>query len=423
MLNREPDSISRPNHRVGICYVATDVLVPYFTGASTHVLEASKNLMAVGASVFVLSRRASHAQAAEEVVEGVPIRRMFRGIVLPVPARKFTEHRPGLPTRSWAQNLIVRLYSLYLSTVQALLGGLVAARIIVKNGLDVVLERETSFGAGAVASLLTGRPLVLEANGPRFNRFSLSRATKILAYSYSMVDERVRRKTELMHSGVNPELFRPDLESRSTIRSRHELRLSPVIGYVGTFQAWHGLEDLVQASRAVLQSFPEAKFLMVGPGSDQTRALTEKLGVRASFVFTDAVPYAQVPMYINAADILVSPTNPSGAPWTLKYGPPAQIKILEYMACRKPVISTDTEPSRRIVRDGVTGIAVPPGDPKALSEAICRLIRAPALADELADHAYTLVTERYTWAAHADELYQTILTAMRDYSGRSRKVG
>ena len=398
---------------LGILYVAVDVIVPYFSGSSTHVLELGRNLRDLGASIFVISRRLNSKQPRIEKINGVAVERVYRGVIAPLPR---ANHYKNLSSGDSQTTIGSLIYRVYLSSVLALLVGLLGARLIKKHRLDVVIERETSFGAGAIASIITRRPLILEANGPRFSPISAWRASKITAYSMSWIKEEFRDKVHIVNNGVNPEVFRPDSEGRTEVRNRYRLGNSPVICYVGTFQKWHGLDELVKASVIILEAFPKARFLMVGPHCESTRETAEERGVSHAFVFVGPVPYGSVEAYVNAADIMVSPANPSRSEWTRKNGLPVQLKILEYMACNKPVIVTAEGPMQRVVKHGVTGLTIPPGDHEALAEAICRLIRDPCLASDLAAQGYAMVLENFTWSRHAEEVYQTILAAMKESS-------
>jgi len=374
------------------------------------VIEVAKGLQDLGAFVAVLSRRAGSWQAKSERFQGFMIYRVYRGILAPL--RQKRGGHSGRGGRGRRRGFFPLLYRTYLSTVFALCCGLLAAKLVKEHNLGVVVERETSFGAGAIASMLTGRALVLEVNGPRFSPISSRRASVITAYSYSMVGESLRSKTRIVDAGVNTELFKPDPIARLTTRERYGLGGSPVICYVGTFQTWHGVDDLVRASQLVLREHPETKFLMVGPNFGAVRHLAETSGVADSFVFTGPVRYELVPQYVNAADILVSPTNPSKSKWTRIHGPPEQFKIFEYMACRKPVIMTAVGPMQRIVTNGITGLTVPPADCEALAGAICNLIRDRELAESIATKAYVLASEKYAWLNHTKEIYDVITSTL-----------
>ena len=391
-----------------MCYVAVDVPIPSPRGSSTHVTGVAKALGSLGADVFVLARRTGPLQPSLEEFEGFTLRRVYRGIMAPLFSRS-----AGTPRHSGqTEDLNARLYRFYLSTVLALYCGFLAARLIKSNKLSVVIERETSYGAGALASLLTGAPLILEANGPRFSPISARRASRVISYSYSLVGPRLKDKTTLIDSGVDAEAFRPDEVARRAIRSRLGIGDSPIIGYVGTFQAWHGVDDLIQASGRVLGRYPSARFLMVGPGFEEMERLTARMGVSAAFVFTGPVSHDVVPQYINAADVMVSPANPAKGTWTKTHGVPTQVKVFEYMACRKPVIVTATGPMQRLVRDGETGLLVPPGDSSALADAICRLLGDNGLADSMAESGYLQILEEHTWSEHAKAVLGTIRSAL-----------
>ena len=266
-------------------------------------------------------------------------------------------------------------------------------------------------GAGAIASVLTGRPLILEINGPTYSFLSLKLAKAITAYSSSMVKGSATGKLVLVDAGVNPTLFKPDEVSRVKLRELYGLQNSSVIGYVGTFQSWHGVDDLVRAAAIVLESHPNARFLMVGPNFESTMRLTESLGVSNAFIFIGPVSYERVYEYVNAADILVSPTNPSRAEWTKRAGPPEQFKVFEYMACRKAVIISASGPMKRINGDGENGLLFPTGDTQALAAAISRLIEDPALLDSVANRAHDEVVARFTWRRHAQRLYGMMVKA------------
>jgi len=167
---------------VKICYVAVDVVVPHFRGASTHVYEVAKHLTQLGHEVHIISRRIGRVQLSYEVLDGVHIHRIYRGIIAPLPFSSYLQLETGGEKN---QGLIQKLYESYLFTINMLYAGVIASRIITKHNLEVIIERETSFGAGAIASVIVNKPMILELIGPRFSKLSFKRARKILAYHKS----------------------------------------------------------------------------------------------------------------------------------------------------------------------------------------------------------------------------------------------
>jgi glycosyltransferase involved in cell wall biosynthesis len=120
--------------------------------------------------------------------------------------------------------------------------------------------------------------------------------------------------------------------------------------------------------------------------------------------FTGLVEPARVPELLARADVLVLP-NPASAIST-RYTSP--LKLFEYMAAGRPIVSSDLPSIREILRDNVNALLVAPGDPMALASAIDRLLRDPALAARLARTALDEVPS-YSWPRRAERL-ETLFT-------------
>lgn len=325
----------------------------------------------------------------------------------PLPVSSYLDLKKGSRFES---SFIGRAYEYYLLTLFAFYTAFTTARIVKKYDIEVILERETSFGAGALASRLTNTPMVLEVVGPRYSRYSLKLAKKILAYTKSMVRDPITpEKLELVTAAVNTELFRPDPEGRLVTRMMYGIQGSPVVGYVGTFAKWHGIDVLVEAGIQVLQRFPEASFLMVGPYFEHVQKEVQERGISHAFIFTGPIAYVDIPRYINAADVLVAPYDASKSALRRAYGIGSPLKVFEYMACGKPVIASSIEPITDVVEDGSTGILVPPGDPDALQNAITRLIEDPFLASEMGKMALETVKDSFSWGVFTSNLEQVLL--------------
>jgi glycosyltransferase involved in cell wall biosynthesis len=86
--------------------------------------------------------------------------------------------------------------------------------------------------------------------------------------------------------------------------------------------------------------------------------------------------------------------------------------VLEALACGLPVIGTDIDALRAVVRDGENGLLVPPADPRALADAITKLANDEALRGKLAANAHGSVLPRYSWSTIGDEI-ASIIRRMR----------
>ena len=388
---------SRPR---SICYIAPDVPLPYPSGASVHVSELATNLSRLGHPVHVIARRVRKDERPMEVTDGYTVHRVYRWLISPGP-------KPRDSNKDSEGAGLHRLYYFYLKTLFALYVSLVAGWIIRKNGLDVIIERETAFGAGGLTSLMLQRPIVLEIIGPRYSRLSVKRSSAIMYYTESMLREWVdRSKCQPIEAGVNTRLFFSDTNQR--LRMRKALGFGGeevVVGYVGSFQSWHGVDTLLSAVSAMRgREGTNPKLLFVGPSPMRYRTLAESLGLGSSSFFVGPVPYEEVPAYINACDIMVAPYEPDKDGLRREFGIGWPLKVLEYMACQKPVVTTQVPPIDKIVKEGETGLMVKPGDAAQLGEAILLLGKDKVLAEKIALNGLSLVVSKYSWAAVAAHL-------------------
>ena len=400
-----------------ICYVAPDVAVPHYRGSSTHVYEVAKNLSKLGHEVHVVARRVDSAQAKKESLDGMTIHRFQRGIVFSSRKSSFVNSEARGSYRGSTPSIVWKSYETYLKTIFPLYIAIEVTRLVRESSIDIIFERETAFGAGAMGSMLTGRPLILEVIGNRVSNLQARRSSKIIAYSRGMFEGTPEAgKVETVTGAVDTDMFAPDPVARAEIRSLYSLD-SPVVGYVGTFQEWHGLAELIRAATYLLKRHPDTRFLMVGPYYKETQAKVEAAGLGRSFVFTGPIAYVDVPKYINAADVLVAPYNPDKIESTeqvRKHGLGAPLKVYEYMAVGKPVITTDVKPISDPVEDGVTGYLVPPGDSDALGKALERMLDNPGSFVEMGALARQSMIANYSWAFLArrlSDIFEAVLSA------------
>jgi glycosyltransferase involved in cell wall biosynthesis len=388
--------------------MAPDVAVPHFRGSSTHVYELSKSLAGRGHHVTVVSRRLRRSQPRWEAIGGFETLRTFQGLAFEPPGSSYSASHIDREAMSPVQ----RVYSWYLRSYRAFQLGAEVATVMSGRGIEIVVERETAFGAGAILSSLLRVPMVLEMIGPKVSTMSLKRASRVLAYSTQMVGGRVPYdRLKVVPAGVNAEMFNPDRRAREKIRSRHGLDGKFVVGYVGTFQAWHGVNELLTAVKKLRPSAGDIKVLLVGPYFAEAMKFAGQLGIGDDSLFVGPVPYESVPEYINACDVLCAPYDPRLSKLRGERGIGAPLKVLEYMACEKPVVSTDLGPIAEVVEDARTGLLVPPGDVDALAAAIMELKEDPDLSSRIGREARKEVIDKYSWTSLAATLEEILNTA------------
>ena len=163
--------------------------------------------------------------------------------------------------------------------------------------------------------------------------------------------------------------------------------------WVNRLDPQKGFAIALAAFSKVLADVPDAILVVVGEGKDREALgfLTES--ERARVDMRGAVPNEEVPSYLAACEIFVSP-----AVGQESFG----IALIEAMAAGLPVVAADIPGYREVVSDGVEGLLVPPRDPEALAAGLVRVLTEPALASRLGEagreHArifdWPLVVER-----------------------------
>ena len=149
-----------------------------------------------------------------------------------------------------------------------------------------------------------------------------------------------------------------------------------VISYIGGFGPHRGIDTAIRMMAEVIKVIPTAKLILVGAGSpafDTTiRTLCKEMNVENNIDFTGWVDFSLVPSYIAASSVCLVPHHASGhTNSTIPH------KLFQYMAMKKPIVTTDCVPLKRIVEETHSGIVVPSGNSEAMTEAIIRIYNNP----------------------------------------------
>lgn len=406
-----------------LLYVAIDVDIPSTRGSFTHTYEIAKNLRKRNVKVYVIARRRSFSEPSKECYNDIPIFRIFRRIPSRSSIQLFEKNGiRGYHSKQESSSTILRfglhLYKIYLRTFLVAFSMLFLIKFIKKYKIDLVLERGSSLGAGVLASRISQRPSVVEIIDDNHSSISLKLAENVIIYTQTVLKCSVpQNRLVKVTAAANTELFNPDINPM-TISNKYGLRGKNVIGYAGNFEKWHGVLDLVCAADYVLEADPNFVFLLVGNATPKVIQMIHTTGKSNSFILPGPVDYSQVPMYLAVADILVAPFNPDAANHTKKYGYIySPIKIFEYMAMGKPVIASDLQLIKDVIRDGIDGILVPPGRPCKLANAILRLLQNDRLKKNLGRNARKKVLQYYSW----NNLISIFIEIIKSILGKSRR--
>ncbi len=271
-------------------------------------------------------------------------------------------------------------------------------------GVPFILEYN---GSEVWMSRHWAKPLKYEALATRIELLNVNRADLVVVVSRAMRDELLARGVDADRVLVNPnavdaERYSPAVDG-APVRQRYRLEGKIVLGFISTFQVYHGAVVLARAFAELLTNHPEhrdsVRLLMIGAGpeADRARHIIESAGIAAGVQFTGLVPQEEGPQHLAACDVFVSPhvPNADGSPF---FGSPT--KLFEYMAMGKGIVASNLDQIGEMLRHGETAWLVPPGDVQALSAGLDRLVRDADLRRSLGAAARLDVLAHHTWRAH-----------------------
>jgi glycosyltransferase involved in cell wall biosynthesis len=182
---------------------------------------------------------------------------------------------------------------------------------------------------------------------------------------------------------------------------------APVVLVVSRLNPLKGIESFLQAAALVAPDFPTVRFVVAGDTNPNERqywstltSLTVRLGLTERLIFAGL--RRDVPQLLSAATVSVMPSLNEAL----------SNVVLESMAAGAPIVATRVGGSPEAISDGVNGLLVPPGDPRAMASAIAALLRDQSRARRLGDAARQSIHERFSMermASATAQLYEALL--------------
>ena len=216
-------------------------------------------------------------------------------------------------------------------------------------------------------------------------------------------------KITLSPNGVDLALFGQSAAPDPQLRAELGLGDGPVIGFIGSFYDYEGLDDMIAAMPLLLQAVPGARLLLVGGGPMETalKAQADASTASAAIRFAGRVPHADVERYYALVDVMAYPRKRSRLTDLV-----TPLKPLEAMAQHKLVAASDVGGHRELITDCVTGTLFAPDDPAALAAALGALLAAPTRWPGLRAAGRAHVAAHHDWGRNVHRyhvVYQTLL--------------
>jgi PEP-CTERM/exosortase A-associated glycosyltransferase len=280
------------------------------------------------------------------------------------------------------------------------LNGLAALSVGREFRLPVVYEVR-SFWEDAAVDHGTSR-----AGGVRY-RATRALDTHVLrrADAVAVICEGVRRdvaargipeeKLTVIPNAVDVARFSTERRPEPELARRLGLEGAEVLGYLGSFYAYEGLELLIEALPTLRSKRPRLRLLLVGEGprEEALRRRVRELGLETVVSFAGRVPNSEVRRYYDLVDVLVYPRFPMRLTETV-----TPLKPLEAMAMGKLLVASNVGGHRELIRGGETGLLFHAGSAEDLVRSVHRALDDHELRRRMPERARRFVEEERTWA-------------------------
>jgi glycosyltransferase involved in cell wall biosynthesis len=220
------------------------------------------------------------------------------------------------------------------------------------------------------------------------------------------------RKVKILPNAVDTSLFRPDVDDVPLRRRLPDGRF--VVGFVGSFKAWHGVDFLLAAFTRLRGKDASYHLLLVGDGPMRAE-LEEKirrLGLQQAVMLVGNVPHEEVPRYLALMDVAVAPYP---AVEDFYFSP---LKLYEYMAGSRAVVASRIGQVAEVIVDGLTGLLYEPGNEEALIGCIRRLQADESLRTELGQNA-RIACSVNSWRQNAERVIHWVEPLLQHAATRS----
>lgn len=228
-------------------------------------------------------------------------------------------------------------------------------------------------------------------------------------------------KIGVMPNGVDLELFGDPPPRDDALARRLGIKSGePVIGYIGSFYDYEGVDDLIAAMPQLRKRHPGTRLLLVGAGPMDSawRAAAAALPEPDAVVFTGRVPHTEVERYYSLIDVLAYPRKASRLTDLV-----TPLKPLEAMAQRRLVAASNVGGHRELIVHGETGTLFAPDDPSACADALAELLNARTEWDTIRKAAVEHVRTRHDWHSNARryrDVYHLLLAELKSTGGLAR---
>jgi PEP-CTERM/exosortase A-associated glycosyltransferase len=216
-------------------------------------------------------------------------------------------------------------------------------------------------------------------------------------------------KVTVIPNAVDIDKFEPSGRPDAALKARLGLDGATVLGFIGSFYAYEGLDLLLAALPKLIAQRPDVRVLLVGGGPQDAalKAQAQALGVADKVVFAGRVPHAEVGRYYDLVDVLCYPRHSMRLTELV-----TPLKPLEAMAQGRLLVASDVGGHKELIRDGETGVLFKAGSADALAAAVLGLLAQRERWPQLRRAGRAFVERERHWAASVAR-YRPVYESLR----------
>ncbi len=387
-----------------------DHSIPLHSGYTFRTLSILREQRALGWETFhVTSAKQGSGDLLEEHVDGLQFFRtpVANGPLAKLPVLNQVSVIDGLTRR--LLKLIPRVNPDVLHAHSPSLNAIAALRAGAQLGIPVVYEVRALWEDAAVDHG-TGKEFGIRYRLSRsLETYALKRADAITTICEGLRNEIIARgipteKVNVIPNAVDVSRFHPGGEPDKALKQALGIGERRVIGFIGSFYAYEGLDILLEAVPRIVESDPDVCVLLIGGGPDEARLLSmvNELGIQDKVVFPGRVPHGDVQKYYDLIDILVYPRKSMRLTNLV-----TPLKPLEAMAQKRLIVASDVGGHLELIRDGKNGVLFRAGDPRSLAAKVSALLREQEKWLGLRSEGRRFVESERNWRASVSR-YQNV---------------
>lgn len=396
-----------------------DHSVPLQSGYAFRTLAILREQRRLGYETFhVTSTKHYGASADEEQVHGLTFYRTRPGASLLRRLPVTNQLMVSLDTAARVEEVARRVDVDLIHAHSPALNGLAALKVGKRLGLPVVYEMRASWEDAAVDHGTSAEGSLRYRASRALETWVFRRADAITTICEGLRKDILVRgiapeKVTVIPNAVDAAAFDGAPGRSGALATKLAPGARPVLGFIGSFYGYEGIDVLLRAMPAILETYPQAQVLLVGggPAEGSLRSLAADLGITTSVHFAGRVPHDLVREYYAQIDLLVYARHSIRLTETV-----TPLKPLEAMAMRRAFIASDVGGHLEVVPEALRVCLFKAGDPQDLARVATRLLARRADWPRDADVGRHYVETERSWqrsVAHYERAYRDAIARCR----------